>query len=45
VLDLPFAYDIAPVRSKKPVRLPMVLSQYEVIPFLEHMSDESGLMA
>jgi len=45
VLDLPFADDIAPIRSKKPVRLPVVLSQAEVIRLLDCMSDESGLMA
>jgi len=26
VLDLPVAEDLAPVRSKKPVRLPVILS-------------------
>jgi len=45
VLDLPFADDIAPIRSKKPVRLPVVLSQQEVTRLLDCMSDESGLMA
>lgn len=45
VLDLPFADDIAPIRSKKPVRLPVVLSQNEVMRLLANMSDESGLMA
>jgi len=45
VLDLPFADDIAPIRSKKPVRLPVVLSQAEVVRLLDCMSDESGLMA
>jgi len=45
VLDLPFADDIAPIRSKKPVRLPVVLSQAEVARLLDCMSDESGLMA
>jgi integron integrase len=45
VLDLPFADDIAPIRSKKPVRLPVVLSQAEVVRLLACMSDESGLMA
>jgi len=45
VLDLPFADDIAPIRSKKPVRLPVVLSQAEVIRLLDCMSNESGLMA
>ncbi|MDQ6996760.1 MAG: integron integrase [Mariprofundus sp.] len=45
VLDLPFASDIAAVRSKKPVRLPVVLSRSEVVGLLACMSDESGLMA
>jgi len=45
VLDLPFANDIAPIRSKKPIRLPVVLSQKEVTQLLANMSDESGLMA
>ncbi len=45
VLDLPFANDIAPVRSKKPVRLPVVPSQAEAGRLLACMSDESGLMA
>lgn len=45
VLDLPFADDIAPVRSQKPVRLPVVLSQNEIVRLLDCMSDESGLMA
>jgi len=45
VLDLPFADDIAPIRSKKPVRLPVVLSQQEIVRLLACMSDESGLMA
>lgn len=45
VLDLSFTDDIAPIRSKKPVRLPVVLSQNEVVRLLANMSDESGLMA
>ncbi len=45
VLDLPFADDIAPIRSKKPVRLPVVLSQREVARLLAGMSEESGIMA
>jgi len=45
VLDLPFADDIAPIRSKKAPRLPVVLSQKEVAHLLGCMSDESGLMA
>ncbi len=45
VLNLPFADEIAPIRSKKPVRLPVVLSQNEVSRLLANMSDESRLMA
>lgn len=45
VLDLPFADDMAPIRSRKPVRLPVVLSQSEVVSLLACMSDEAGLMA
>ena len=45
VLDLPFADDIAPVRSKKPVRLPVVLSRDEVSRLLQAMDGDTGLMA
>jgi len=45
VLDLPVADDIAPVRSKKPVRLPVVLSQGEVVRLFEHVSGLNSLMA
>jgi integron integrase len=37
VLGLPIADDLAPIRSKKKVRLPVVLSQGEVIRMLENM--------
>ena len=45
VLDLPVAEDLAPVRSKKPVRLPVVLSQGEVIKILAEMSGVYSLIA
>lgn len=45
VLDLPFAEEIAPVRSKKPVRLPVVLSRDEVARLLGEMRGENALMA
>jgi len=45
VLDLPFADDIAPVRSKKPVRLPVVLSVAETSQLLGLMKGEPALMA
>ncbi|MDQ6973823.1 MAG: integron integrase [Mariprofundaceae bacterium] len=45
VLALPFADDMAPVRSKKPVRLPVVLSQNEVTRMLSYMQGTTGLMA
>lgn len=45
VLDLPFADDIAPVRSKKPVRLPVVLSREEVGDLLQVMDGDTALMA
>lgn len=38
VLNLPVADDLAPVRSKKPVRLPVVLSQDEISALLLAMS-------
>lgn len=45
VLDLPFAENIAPVRSKKPVRLPVVLSRQEIACLLNEMNGEMPLMA
>ncbi|MDQ6994324.1 MAG: integron integrase [Mariprofundaceae bacterium] len=45
VLALPFADDMAPVRSKKPVRLPVVLSKNEVTRMLASMQGTTGLMA
>jgi len=45
VLDLPFADDISAIRSKKPVRLPVVLSVKEVGLLFEHMKGENSLMA
>ncbi|MDT8371150.1 MAG: phage integrase N-terminal SAM-like domain-containing protein [Gammaproteobacteria bacterium] len=45
VLDLPIADDLAPIRSKKAVRLPVVLSQSEVTQLLTAMSGVSALIA
>ena len=45
VLDLPVADDLSPVRSKKPVRLPVVLSKNEVSSLLLAMSGTNLLMA
>ena len=45
VLDLPIADDLAPIRSKKPVRLPVVLSTEEVSRLLTQMSGDNLLMA
>jgi len=45
VLALPFADDIAAIRSKKPPRLPVVLSKDEVTALLGHMRGETALMA
>jgi len=45
VLDLPIADDLSPVRSKKPVRLPVVLSQREMAKLLSAMSGTNLLMA
>ncbi len=45
VLDMPVAKDLAPIRSKKPVRLPVVMSRNEVAQVLSHMSGVTGLMA
>ncbi|RLA45971.1 MAG: integron integrase [Gammaproteobacteria bacterium] len=45
VLGLPVAEDLAPVRSKKPVRLPVVLSQGEVVKILAQMRGVHSLIA
>jgi len=45
VLDLPIADDLSPVRSKKQVRLPVVLSQSEMGKLLSAMSGTNRLMA
>ena len=45
VLDLPFADDISAVRSKKPVRLPVVLSVGETSQLLGLIQGETSLMA
>jgi len=45
VLDLPIAEDLEPIRSKKPVRLPVVLSQSEVTLLLSAMSGVNALLA
>lgn len=45
VLDLAIAEDLEPIRSKKPVRLPVVLSQSEVTLLLSAMSGVNGLLA
>ena len=45
VLNLPVADDLAPVRSKKPVRLPVVLSQSEVVDILGEMKGVHALVA
>jgi integron integrase len=45
VLDLPIADDLEPIRSKKAVRLPVVLSQSEVSQILASMSGVAGLIA
>ena len=45
VLDLKVAEDLAPIRSKKPVRLPVVLSQEEVVLVLSGMAGTYGLIA
>jgi len=45
VLDIPVAEDLEPVRSKKPPRLPVVMSQNEVNQALSHMSGVTKLMA
>ncbi len=45
VLDLPVAEDLAPVRSKKPVRLPVVMSCEEVTEVISQMNGTTGMMA
>lgn len=45
VLDLPVAENIQAVRSRKPVRLPVVMSRAEVQQVLSHISGISFLMA
>jgi len=45
VLNLPFVEDVSAIRSKKPVRLPVVLSRDEVALLLKQMSGETLLMA
>jgi len=45
VLNLPVADDLSPVRSKKPVRLPVVLSVDEMTLLLASMSGTNQLMA
>ncbi len=45
VLDLPVADDLAPVRTKKPVRLPVVLSTDEISRLLSCLSGTNLLMA
>ena len=45
VLDLPIADDLDPIRSKKPVRLPVVLSEKEIVKVLSAMTGVRSLMA
>jgi len=45
VLDIPIAKDLVPVRSKKPVRLPVVLSQSEITDLLSAMTGVNALLA
>lgn len=45
VLGLPMADDLAPIRSKKPVRIPVVLSQNEVLQMLSNMDGVHALLA
>lgn len=45
VLDLPVAQDLAPTRSKKPVRLPVVMSRDEVSVVIGQMGGKPKLMA
>ena len=44
VLDIPIAEDLAPVRSRKPVRLPVVLSQEEVTQIFSVMKGTNALI-
>lgn len=45
VLGLPIADDLTPIRSKKAVRLPVVLSQVEVMQMLSNMNGVHNLLA
>jgi len=45
VLNLPFAENISAIRSKKPVRLPVVLSVAETARLFKQMQGENALMA
>jgi len=45
VLDQPVADDLAPIRSKKQVRLPVVMSREEVANVISQMSGVTGLMS
>jgi hypothetical protein len=45
VLHIPIAKDLAPVRSKKPVRLPAVLSQSEKTDLQSPITGVSALLA
>ena len=45
VLDLPFADNIAAIRSKRPPKLPVVLSQSEMAKLLAAMRGDAALMA
>lgn len=45
VLDLPVAEDLAPIRSKKPIRLPVVMSTGEVLAVIGQMGGKPALMA
>jgi len=45
VLDLPFAEDVAAIRSKKPPRLPVVLSRDEIVRLLGAMRGDAAFMA
>ena len=45
VLNIPVADDISAARSKKPVRIPVVLGVEEVAELLSHMNGSRGLMA
>ncbi len=45
VLGMPVAEDLEPTRSKKAVKLPVVMSRAEVREVLGHMSNVTGLMA